>query len=125
MENTNSNYHYPTSATFSISFSFKFSSSFLNCFPSLTTNKAISKTVVSKITFFKLSYPMLMDKADLKQYKEKKCFYEVCKLVNNISYFKRRDTDETLNILNGLLDGNSNHVIYLFESKNVNIVFLM
>ena len=125
MQNANSNYCYPTSATFSISFSFNFSSVFLNCFLSLTTSKAISKKVVSKITFFKLSYPMLMHKADLKAYKEKKCSCEVCKLVNSTSYVKGRDTNKTLNILNGPLDCNSNHVIYLFECKNVNIAFLM
>ena len=42
---------------------------------------------------------------------------EVCKSVNDKSYFKRGDTDETFNILKGPLDCNSNHVIYLFEFK--------
>ena len=41
----------------------------------------------------------------------------VCKSVNDTSHFKRRDTDETFNILKGPLDCNSNHVIYLFECK--------
>ena len=47
--------------------------------------------------------------------KKRSC--EVCKSVNDTSYFKRRDTDETFNILKGPLDCNSNHVIYLFECK--------
>ena len=42
---------------------------------------------------------------------------EVCKSVNDTSHFKRRDTDETFNILKGPLDSNLNHVIYLFECK--------
>ena len=42
---------------------------------------------------------------------------EVCKSVNDTFYFKRRDTDETFNILKGPLDCNSDHVIYLFECK--------
>ena len=42
---------------------------------------------------------------------------EVCKSVNDTSHFKRRDTNETFNILKGPLDCNSNHVIYLFECK--------
>ena len=42
---------------------------------------------------------------------------EVCKSVNDTSHSKRRDTDETFNILKGSLDCNSNHVIYLFECK--------
>ena len=125
MQNTNSNYCYPISATFSTSFSFDFSPTFLNFFLSLTTSKSISKTVVSKIPFFKLSYPMLMHKADLKPYKDKKCSCEICKLLNNTSYFKSRDTVKTLNILNGTLDCSSNHIISLFECKNVNIVFPM
>ena len=41
----------------------------------------------------------------------------VCKSVNDTSHLKRRDTDETFNILKGPLDCNSNHVIYLFECK--------
>ena len=42
---------------------------------------------------------------------------EVCKSVNDNCHFKRRDTDETFNILKGPFDCNSNHVIYLFECK--------
>ena len=42
---------------------------------------------------------------------------EVCKSVNDTSHIKRRDTNETFNILKGPLDFNSNHVIYLFECK--------
>ena len=50
---------------------------------------------------------------------------EVCKSVNDTSHFKRRDTNETLNILSkGQLDCNLNHVIYL-NGNNVNITFLM
>ena len=47
--------------------------------------------------------------------KKRSC--EVCKSVNDTSHFKRRDTDETFNILKGPLDCNSNYVIYLFECK--------
>ena len=47
--------------------------------------------------------------------KKRSC--EVCKSVNDTSYFKRRDTGETFDILKGPLDCNSNHVIYLFECK--------
>ena len=47
--------------------------------------------------------------------KKRSC--EVCKSVNDTSYFKRRDKDETFNILKGPLDCNSNHAIYLFECK--------
>ena len=47
--------------------------------------------------------------------KKRSC--EVCKSVNNTSHFETRDTDETLNILKGRLDCNSNHVIYLLECK--------
>ena len=42
---------------------------------------------------------------------------EVCKSVNDTSHFRRRDTDETSNILKGPFDCNSNHVIYLFECE--------
>ena len=42
---------------------------------------------------------------------------EVGKSVNDTSHFKKRDTNETFNILKGPLDCNSNHVIYLFECK--------
>ena len=42
---------------------------------------------------------------------------EVCKSVNDISHFKRRDTNETFNILKGPLDCNSNNVTYLFECQ--------
>ena len=48
---------------------------------------------------------------------EKKRLCEVCQSVNDISHFKRRDTNETFNILKGALDCNSDHVIYLFECK--------
>ena len=48
----------------------------------------------------------------------------VCTSVNDTSHFKKRDTNETFNILQGPLDFNSNHVIYLNVS-NVNIVFFM
>ena len=44
--------------------------------------------------------------------KKRSC--EVCKSVNDTSHFKRRDTNKTFNILKGLLDCNSNHLIYLF-----------
>ena len=47
--------------------------------------------------------------------KKRSC--EVCKSVNDTSYFKRKDTDEMFNILKGPLGSNSNHVIYLFECK--------
>ena len=40
---------------------------------------------------------------------------EVCKSVSDTSHFKRRDIDETFNILKGPLDCNLNHVIDLFE----------
>ena len=43
--------------------------------------------------------------------------WEVRKSVNDTSHSKRRDTDDTFNILKGSLDCNSNHVIYLFECK--------
>lgn len=41
------------------------------------------------------------------------------------SYFKRRETDETFNILKEPLNYSSNHVTYLFERKNVNVAFLV
>ena len=47
--------------------------------------------------------------------KKRSC--EVCKSVNDTFHFKRRDSNETLNLLKGPLDFNSNHVIYLFECK--------
>ena len=47
----------------------------------------------------------------------------VCKSVNDTSHFKRRDTNETFNILKGPLDCNSNHVIYLFECKQCQYCF--
>ena len=47
----------------------------------------------------------------------KKRSSEVCKLVNDTFHFKRRDTNETFNILKDPLDCNSNHVIYLLECK--------
>ena len=58
-----------------------------------------------------------MQKADPNRVGGKKRSCEVCKSVNDTSYFNRRDTDETFNILKGPLDSNSNHVIYLFECK--------
>ena len=53
----------------------------------------------------------------------KKSSCEVCKSVNDTSHFKGRDTNETLNILRGPLDCNSNHVIYLFECKQCQYCF--
>ena len=47
--------------------------------------------------------------------KKRSC--DVCKSVNDTSHFKKRDTDETLSILKGPPDCNSNQVIYLFECK--------
>ena len=47
--------------------------------------------------------------------KKRSC--EVFKSVNDTSYFKRRDTDETFDILKVPLDCNSNHVIYLIKWK--------
>ena len=47
--------------------------------------------------------------------KKRSC--EVCKSVNYISRFKRKDSDEACNILKGPLDRNSNRVIYLFKCK--------
>ena len=41
--------------------------------------------------------------------KKRSC--EVCKSVNDTSHFKRRGTNETLDILKGQLDYNSNYVI--------------
>ena len=52
-----------------------------------------------------------------KPYGGKKRSCEVCKSVNYTSHFKRRDTNETFDILKGPLDCNSNYVIYLFEYK--------
>ena len=48
---------------------------------------------------------------------------EVCKLVNDTYNFKRRDTDETFNILKEPLDWNSNYVTYLFECKQCQYCF--
>ena len=48
----------------------------------------------------------------------------VCTSVNDTSHFKKRDTNETFNILQGPLDFNSNHVIYLFECKQCQYRFL-
>ena len=53
--------------------------------------------------------------------KKRSC--EVCKSVNDTSHFKRRDTNETFNILKGPLDCNSNHVIYLLECKQFQYCF--
>ena len=55
--------------------------------------------------------------------KKRSC--EVYRSVNDMSYFKRRETDETFNILKEPHDYSSNHVIYLFECKYVNITFLV
>ena len=52
-----------------------------------------------------------------KLYEGKKRSCEVCKPINDTSHFKRRDTDETFNILKGPFDCNSNHIIYLSECK--------
>ena len=49
---------------------------------------------------------------------------DVCKSVNDTSHFKRRDTNETFNVLKGPLDCNSSHVIYLFECKQCQYCFL-
>ena len=54
----------------------------------------------------------------------KKSYCEVCKSVNDTSHFKKRDTNETFNILQGPLDFNSNHIIYLFECKQCQYRFL-
>ena len=54
--------------------------------------------------------------------KKRSC--EVCKSVHDTSHFKRRDTNETFNILKGPLDCNSNHVIYLFECNQSQYRFL-
>ena len=59
---------------------------------------------------------MLMRKTDPNCVVGKKHSCE-CKSVNDTSDFKRRDTNEKFNILKGLPDCNSNHVIYLFECK--------
>ena len=48
---------------------------------------------------------------------------EACKSVKDTTHFKRKDTDETLDILKGPLDCNSNHVIYLFECKQCQYCF--
>ena len=72
-------------------------------------------TRVSKITLFRLCYSKLMRKADPNLVgggERQSC--EVYKSVNDTSHFKRRDTNETFNILKGALDWNSNHVIYSF-----------
>ena len=53
--------------------------------------------------------------------KKRSC--EVYKSVNDTSHFKRRDIDETFNILKGPLDCNSNCVIYLFECKQCQYYF--
>ena len=54
----------------------------------------------------------------------KKRFCEVCKSVDD-SHFKRRDTDETFNILKGPLDYNSNTSFIYLNVNNVNIAFPM
>ena len=55
--------------------------------------------------------------AQATRFKTGKRCQKVCKSVNDTSNFKRRDTNKTFNILKGLLDCNSNHVIYLFQCK--------
>ena len=76
-------------------------------------------TGASKITLFGLCYPSFMRKTD-----PKKSSYVACKWVNDTSPFKRRDTEETFNILKGPLDCNFNH-IYLFGYKQCQYAFLM
>ena len=85
-------------------------------------------TGVLKIILFGLCYPKLMRKADPNRVDgggggggEYSC--KVCKSVNNTSHFKRRVTNKTFNILNGLLDCNSNHFIYLFQCKQCQYPF--
>ena len=72
-------------------------------------------TGVLKISLFGLCYPKLMRKADPNSCRGKKRSCEVCKSLT--SHFKRRDTNETFDILKSSLDCNSNRVIYLFECK--------
>ena len=64
-------------------------------------------------------YPRLKQKADPNRVcvwgGERSC--EVCKSVDNTSHFKRRNTNQTFGIQKGLLDCNSNHVIYVSECK--------
>ena len=81
-------------------------------------------TGVSKITLFELCYPKLTQKADPNRVGGgEKCSCEVCESVKDTSYFKRRDTDETFNIVKRPLDYNSNHLIYLFECKQCQLHF--
>ena len=47
----------------------------------------------------------------------KKRYCELCKSVNDTSFFKRRDADKAFNILKGPFDCTSHHVIYLFVYK--------
>ena len=67
--------------------------------------------------------PMVEAEGRSKPCEGKKRSSEVCKSVNDTSYFKRRDTDEMFNVLKGPLDCNSNHVIYLFECKQCQYCF--
>ena len=53
----------------------------------------------------------------------KKLSCEVYKAVNDTSHFKRRDTDETFNILKVPLDWNSIISFIYFNINNVNIAF--
>ena len=69
------------------------------------------------MTLFGLCYPKLMRKVDPNRVGRKNCSCEVCKSVNDTSHFKRGDTNETIYILKGPLDYNSNHIICLFECK--------
>ena len=48
---------------------------------------------------------------------------EVFKSVNDTSYFKRRSTNKTFNIVKGPLGCKSNHIIYLFECKQCQYCF--
>ena len=83
---------------------------------------------VSKITLFGLCCPRLKRKAKPCEGgggrgRGEKCSCETCKSVNDTSHFKRKDTDQTFNILKGPLDCNSNHAIYLSECKQCQYLF--
>ena len=80
-------------------------------------------TGVLNITLFGLCYTKLMQKADPNRVGGEKRSCEVCKSVNDTSHFKKRDTNEAFNILEGPFDCNSNHVIYLFECKQCQCCF--
>ena len=72
-------------------------------------------TEVTKITLFRLYYQRLVQKADPNSVSGRNALVRYVYLPVYTSRFKRRDTDETFNILKGPLDCNSNHVIYLFK----------